>query len=229
MNSLTKPQNTAAAMPSNPYSTFARKHLPVNFGKRVSFAKGLWRAAGEPLPADALFVAQVPDTMIIATRWAQQKPVERRMAYVRDGADFVPRESLGYIDTKKWELDHRNNKPKDPWSQELALLMLHYETRQLFTYFTSSAGGSSAIAALTNEYAMRIDNGLFGLPVIGLSDDFYEHPSYGRTAIPLLQVDHWQDDGVAPPAPQPDAAAMITVSAEPVKPVPDDMSDEIPW
>ena len=228
MNTPVKTQTTAATTSGNPYSAFARKHLPVNFGKRVAFAKGLWRAAGEPLPAGTLFVAQVPDTMIIATRWVQQKPVERRMAYVRDGADFVPRETLGHTDHKKWELD-RNNKPKDPWSQELALLMLHYETRQLFTYFTSSAGGSSTIAALTNEYAMRLDAGLFGLPVIGLSDDFYDHPSYGRTAIPLLQVDHWQDDGVAPPAPQPDAAAMVTVSAEPVKPVSDAMDDDIPF
>jgi hypothetical protein len=215
------------------FAAFAREHVPPNFGKVVRFNKGAWFVGGEEVKECTLFIAQMPEVQIVATRWVNSKPAERHVAYVRDGARFLKRETLGDMDQGKWE--RHNGAPKDPWSVEMVLPLIQVEDDALCCFFTSSEGGKSAIAGLAKQYAERIRTGQFGLPIIDLQSGHYDHQKYGKTAIPVLAIESWQEDGLPPPAPRIGAAPVVTavntqpaaLEAPPAKH--DDMDDEVPF
>jgi len=214
------------------FEAFAKEHVPANFGKVVRFNKGDWFIAGEKVRECTLFIAQVPEAQIVCTKWVNSNPAERHVAYVRDGAHFPKRDTLGDMDQAKWE--RHNGAPKDPWSMEMVLPLIRVEDDELCCFFTSSKGGKSAIAELADQYAKRIRTGAFGLPIIDLQGTDYDHTIYGKTLKPVLMVESWQDSGLPPPAPRLGAASTVTAitqaaapEAPPVKS--DDMDDDIPF
>jgi hypothetical protein len=217
------------------FAAFAKRHVPPNYGLIARFNKGIWHVAGEEVKPCTLFVAQMAEAQFVCTRWMNSKPTARHVAYVRDGADFPERSTLGDTDPTKWERG-RDSKPKDPWSMEMCLPLIRVEDDALCCFFTSSQGGKSAIAGLSEQYAKRIAVGQFGLPIIDLQGGHYDHLQYGRTLIPVLAVDSWQESGLPPPAPRIGAAPVVTqvntqpaaLEAPPGKST-DRMDDEIPF
>lgn len=223
----------AASRAGDVFAAFARRHVPPNFGKPVRYVKGIWIVGGEELLARTLFMAQVPELQIVCTRWANGKPTERRVAYVRDGADIPERDTLGDLNQAKWERG-RDGRVKDPWSLEMVLPLIRTDDDELCCFFTSTNGGKTAIADLVAQYAERVATGIYGLPVIELQSGSYQHPQYGRTDIPVLAIKSWQEHGLPPPAPQIGAVPMTTVIAQPtaLEAPPakdDDMNDDIPF
>lgn len=65
---------------------------------------------------------------------------------------------------------------------------------QQIIYKASSVGGTRALSALLDAVMAKIDTGSeYVFPVIALSSDSYNHNSYGRTYVPVLEIVGWAD------------------------------------
>lgn len=223
----------AAQTAADVFADFARQHVPPNFGKVVRYNKGSWFVAGEEVKECTLFIAQMPEVQIVCTKWVNSKPAVRRTEYVRDRARTPDRAALGDTDPTRWERGN-DGKPKDPWSVETILPLIRVDDDELCCFFTSSHGGRSAIAGLLTQYADRIRVGAYGLPIIDLKSRSYEHLQYGKTLVPVLAIESWQDNGLPPPAPRIGATPTVTAIAPAAAPgAPpakhDDLDDDLPF
>jgi hypothetical protein len=112
------------------------------------------------------------------------------------------------------------------WREQMALEMKlvsgPYSGSQA-SYKTTSVGGVRAMTKLLDAVLDRLGSGeeTYICPVISMASDSYQHASYGRTYVPLLEIVGWadifgneaEDDraeapaAVAAPAPAPVEAA----------------------
>lgn len=89
---------------------------------------------------------------------------------------------------------------------------------QQVLYKTTSVGGIRALSALLDAIMAKLDTGTeYACPIIALSSDSYNHNSYGRTYVPVLEIVGWanmagQEEGGDAEAP---AAAVETAKPEP--------------
>ena len=97
---------------------------------------------------------------------------------------------------------------KDCLSVDMKLLEGPYEGQQVL-YKTTSVGGVRVMTALLDAIMAKLDTGSeYICPVVAVSSDSYNHNSYGRTYIPVLQIVGWASmegveegaDDSAPPA-----------------------------
>lgn len=95
---------------------------------------------------------------------------------------------------------------KDLMSVDLKVLDGTLAGQQIL-YKASSVGGTRVLSALLDAIMAKIDTGSeYVFPILSVQSDSYQHNSYGRTYVPVLEVVGWADmqgreeDGDAPVA-----------------------------
>lgn len=95
---------------------------------------------------------------------------------------------------------------KDLMSVDLKVLDGALAGQQIL-YKASSVGGTRVLSALLDAIMAKIDTGSeYVFPILSVQSDSYQHNSYGRTYVPVLEVVGWADmqgreeDGDAPVA-----------------------------
>jgi hypothetical protein len=102
---------------------------------------------------DIDFIALVDETLIGWVRFnGEGAPPDRVMGLLFDGFVMPPRASLGDEDEASWTIG-LNGRPEDPWQHQVNLVLQRVDTRELFTYSTSSVTGRRAIGLLLRYYA----------------------------------------------------------------------------
>jgi hypothetical protein len=107
----------------------------------------------------------------------------------------------------------------DPWQLTHFLPLIDIEDdNQLYIYSTTSQGGRDCLANLLDAY---VNNGeqrpedADKLPLVTLARDHYTHASYGKVAIPLLDIGKWVEppDGIKPITPPASSSTLLIDSA----------------
>jgi len=197
----------------NPYEDYAdRVDNQMLLGQLLKFTKGDWLIGrdGEACP-DTELVALMPGLTHGWVRWEDNATVQHEMGLLLEG--FVPpaRDTLGYTDKTRWELN--NNEPRDPWQQGIYLPVITINGDAVYTFATSSDGGRRrAIAPLCREYGNRMRQHPDEIPVVGLEQGSYQHPnrSIGLVKYPLLPVKRWVNA-------KPYLAAVTTLTGKSLK------------
>jgi hypothetical protein len=199
-------------------------------GDMLKFVEGEWLAGKEntKVGAGATFTA-CPDGWADGwIRWADGAPAETIMTIpATGGPPPPPREQLGYDDRKAWVAD------RDPWVRS-AYLPLLSSTGELLTYATGSIGGHNAITDLLRAYTRyrRRDSNVY--PVVALAGDKYLHKVHRKwTHYPIFRLTGWQAKEIfAQALAAAGLANWLPDSApepEPLPPIEDDLSDDIPF
>ena len=82
---------------------------------------------------------------------------------------------------------------KDAMSVEFKMLDGAMKGQQVM-YKTTSVGGVRAMSALLDAALAKIDEDtVYAFPIIRLASDSYNHNSYGRTYVPMLEIVGWAD------------------------------------
>jgi hypothetical protein len=196
MNALVKKQtSTAIAVPedNDPWLEIANEG-GGQFGKLIKFAKGEWTHKDDQIAIGTELVVVMDQAMRGWVRFEGGRPVEYRLGYIREGAKFADRHTLGHMDQAEWPRDKRGD-ATDPWQQQHYVPMVHCETGELYTWVFSSHGGKQAFRDLARAYSpYRMTK---QRPVVTLQTDSYRHDTFGKIDVPLLKVERWEDsDGV---------------------------------
>jgi hypothetical protein len=204
-----------------------------SFGPLLKFNKGayIFGRGDKVIPLGSTFIADPAGLQRGWVKFQDGAPVEHRLGLVREGHKLEPRQSLGDTDPKKWETDKQTAQPKDPWVQQYFLPMqrMEGEDDEALTFVSQSIGGAQAVRDLVRVWKPFSKTG--AMPIIEIQADHYNHPKFGRTAIPIFKVVGWHETGNAPsiapsnPAPKPAPAAE-----EPRKvKAGSDMDEDIPF
>ncbi len=122
--------------------------------------------------------------------------------------------------------DPRTQKPckwKDQISFELKLLDGKYKGEQA-QYSATSVGGLRLADTILKELENQLDTGSMCIfPIVRISSDSYQHPSYGKTYTPVMEIVGWADmngneegaDAGDAPAPEPEVEAPAPAVEEP--------------
>jgi hypothetical protein len=185
-------------------------------GELLKFSKGDWLAGqnSDEIPPGTKLIAAM-DTLVTGwQKWQDQRPTDQRLGLLIDG--FVPprRDELGDTDQAMWERDD-DGKLRDPWGLTNFLQLVEPgDAEKLFTFTTSSKGGLGAIGKLCRVYgrALAKEQREDQYPVVRLDTGSYAHRdrSLGRIKFPDFAVVGWVDK-------------------HDLKPVRDEMGDEIPF
>jgi hypothetical protein len=125
-------------------------------------------------------------------RWQGGMPTDKVLNLVAERRPKVSREELGDLDPQMWE-----DRTNDPW-KEAAELDLADGYGQKYIFSTTSGGGLKAVKKLSYDYARERRSRPGQMPLIELSGDYYEHPKYGKTHVPVLTIVDWVDaDSIA--------------------------------
>jgi hypothetical protein len=217
-----KIETTAVAVPDN--RTSVEQYLdatsPVGVvGRLVKFNKeAKFVTADDDVPVDenAEFIALVPETLIGWIRFYNDGETPRRvMGAVYDGFTLPRRETLGDMDEAEWPTGP-SGESSDPWKHQNALVLQHTDTRELYTFVTTSITGRTAVANLLRHYNRTRKTHPDELPVVRLRAGGFnsKKPGVGWVSVPVFAiVGHVSGDASAKPD--------TSVSA--------DLQDEIPW
>lgn len=233
---LAESQNSTAVAVAgtvDPFEVYANAVAPQNIiGSLMKFSKGDYLAGEEakPIEIGTTVTANVDELMCGWIRWQGGKPTEQQLVRVGDGVSPERREALGDDDPTQWEADN-NGQPKDPWAFVNYLPLLAADGT-LYTFTTSSRGGLGAVGDLARRYARHRRKHPDVYPLVALDVDSYKHQNkaYGIIKVPQFTPAGWQDKAVFNEAL---AVAGLSVNdvapVEPLPPVADEMSDEIPF
>lgn len=205
MNALTEVNGgtALAAQPAyDPYAAYGQE--AAQGGAFLKFSKGEWLLGqnDEEIALGRRLVGNMSELSIGWIRWADGKPAERRLGLLGQGHKPEPRDSLGYADQTQWETD-KEGKPLDPWNFTNELPMADPETGEQMTLSVSSKGGIGAMGNLCKAYGREYRARDGQVPIIELGRDFYKHPEYGKTYVPVLTIVGWMENsGVPQPATQ---------------------------
>ena len=187
--------NAIATTGINVFEAFANAVAPKHIlGRLLKFAKGDYLAgeAGETVPLGTKLVAGIDWQLVGWVRWEASKPVEHRMVRIIDGQPPSRRAELGDHDQTRWEPDLQGQL-RDPWCLTHYLPMVD-EAQEIFTFSTTSRGGTGALADLARYYAKQFRAHPNEFPVIELQVGAYQHqnPHFGRIKVPDFKRVGWE-------------------------------------
>jgi hypothetical protein len=187
--------NAIATTGLNPFEAFADAVAPKYIlGKLLKFSKGEYLAgeASEVIPLGTRLVAAMDCQLVGWVRWDAGKPVEHRMVRILDGKAPQRRADLGDHDQAQWERDSQGQL-RDPWCLSHYLPMVD-QTQEIFTYATTSRGGTGALADLARYYGKQSRAHPDEFPVIELQVGTYQHqnPQFGRIKFPEFKRVGWE-------------------------------------
>jgi hypothetical protein len=191
-------------------------------GRLVKFSKeGAFTTAddGEPVPETAEFIALCDETLVGWIKFNREKdsdaPPDRVMGLLYDGFVMPPRKTLGDMDQSQWEPGLAGT-PEDPWHHQICLVLQNTETKEIFTFATTSLTGRRAIGNLLKHFDRMRRTNADELPIVRLKSGGFNHRDdrIGWVSVPVFAV-----VGRAPR----DSAAKPNTSAA------SDMNDALPF
>lgn len=188
---------TALAAGYDPFAAYGAE--AANAGAFLKFSKGEWLLGqnDDEITLGRKLVGAMSELSIGWIRWADKKPVERRMGLLGQAYRPEARDALGYTDQTDWERD-KDDKPIDPWSFTNELPMADPETGEQMTLSLSSKGGIGAMGNLCKAYGKEYRQRDGMVPIVELGRDSYKHPEYGKTYVPVLSIVGWMENSGVP-------------------------------
>jgi hypothetical protein len=185
----------------------------IKFGKEGTF---ITADDGEPVPEGAEFLALCDETLIGWIRFHDDDmPPDRVQGLWADGFVMPQRESLGDTDPTQWDAG-LSGAPEDPWHHQVCLVLQNVETKEFYTFATTSATGRRAAGNLLKHYKRMQRTNAGEVPVVRLKSGGFNHRDdrIGWVPVPVFAV-----VGRAPR----DSAARPDTSAA------TDMNDSLPF
>jgi hypothetical protein len=175
------PASTAVAKPGNadPVQAYLDVIAPTTMvGRLIKFTKdGVFTTDddGAAINEDEDFIALCDETQIGWIKFnGAGNPPDKHLGLLYDGFAMPTRASLGDNDESSWP-DGLDKHPADPWLHQMNLVLQHAETRELFTYSTTSSTGRRAIGNLLKHYNRQRKTNPDEVPVIKLKSGGFEH------------------------------------------------------
>ena len=157
---------------------------------------------GEEVDEDAEFIAFCDQTVIGWQKFnGPGEPPDKVMGLLYDNFIMPPRESLGDLDPKEWELG-LDGKEQDPWQHAQMLVLQNTETQELYTFTTSSKTGRRAVSNLLKHFDRMQKANPGELPFVRLRRGSFAHKDerIGMVNVPVFVVCGRQPrDSVAKP------------------------------
>jgi len=200
MNEMTTVEQGGALVAPGGYDPFAAYgQEAAQGGTFLKFSKGEWLLGqnDDEVALGRRLAANMDELSIGWIRWADGKPVERRLGLLSQGYKPELREALGFTDQESWELDEEG-RPKDPWNFTNELPLADPDDGEQMTFSASSKGGISCVGNLCKAYAREYREKAGQVPVIELGRDSYKHAKYGKTYVPVLTITGWVENGSVP-------------------------------
>jgi hypothetical protein len=185
----------------------------IKFGKDGNFVTS---DDGEPIDDDAEFIVLADETLIGWIKFhPDDTPPDRIMGLLYDGFKMPKRETLADLDQSQWSTG-LSGQPEDPWKHQICVVLQQTDTRELFTFATTSQTGRRGVGNLLRHYDRMRRTNPNELPVVRLGPGGYQHRDerIGWVATPAFPV-----VGRAPR----DSAAKPDTSLS------GDLQDEIPF
>jgi hypothetical protein len=175
------PRAPLPAVPDNrPYvDRYLDETAPASIvGRMIKFSK-----------EDADFVALCDQTFVGWVKFPEDEAPIRVMGLLYDGFVMPPRDSLGDLDEKQWD-EGLDGNPQDPWQHHEYLVLQNTDTRELFTFVTSSKTGRHAVGNLLRHYNRTRKDHPDELPVVRLKTSGFKHkdPRVGWVTTPMFVV-----------------------------------------
>lgn len=212
----------------------AAEGLQASFlGTLLLFRQGEWvyGAEKQKLKPGTQLIALMNEARRGMVKWLDKKAVSHKVGKISEGFVVPAREDLDDVAEDMWPVGP-DGKRKDPWAFTMFLPLVSPEGDHLFTYSTSSVGGTQAIYMLIDRYAWIGEKHPGQFPIVELGLEGYYNKKYSNTTLnPTFKIISWVDRpslGVDQKISAPTAAAE-TNEPPPHELPPDDMSDEIPF
>jgi hypothetical protein len=162
------------------------------------------------------FVAMPDQTLIGWIKFnGEGQPPDRVMGLLYDGFVMPAREHLGDNDHSKWEVG-LDGRPQDPWQHHVYLVLQRADTKELFTFVTSSITGRKAIGNLLRHYDRTQRARDDSYPIVRLKVGGFQHRDarVGWVKTPVIAI-----VGRAPRSGTPNPDSSIQA----------DMNDDLPF
>jgi hypothetical protein len=150
--------STALALPDTITASqlYIEQNAPTSIvGRLIKFSKdGVFTTTddGEPVSDDTDFIALCDETLVGWIKFnSKDAPPDRVMGLLYHGFQMPMRDSLGDLDTAQWE-SGLSGAPEDPWKSQACLVLQNVDTRELFTFVTTSSTGRRAVGNLLRHY-----------------------------------------------------------------------------
>jgi hypothetical protein len=144
----------------------------------------------ETIEGSRQFLALCHDVLVGRMRFnGPGMPPDRAMGLFYSDWVEPARESLGDLDQSKWEKG-LDGLPSDPWTQQMYLPLADLETKELFTFVTSSRSGRRAVGNLLRSYDRLRKAKLGHVPIVCLRKGGFQHSDsrIGWVCVPTLVV-----------------------------------------
>ena len=190
---------TTVVTPAPDTRTEAEKYVdeiaPASIvGRMIKFSKdGQFVTADDDEPVDQAveFIALCGEMLV---GWIQfyndgETPPDRVQGLLYDGFKMPARETLGDLDKTKW-LEGLSGAPEDPWKHQMCLVLQQTETRELFTFVTTSETGRRALGNLLRHYNRMRKANAGEVPVVRLRVGGFNHrdPRVGWVPVPTFTL-----------------------------------------
>jgi hypothetical protein len=141
-------------------------------------------------PEAAEFLALADETLCGWIRFrGDDTPPDRVQGLLYDG--FIPpaRETLGDTDQAQWE-PGLSGAPEDPWHHQICLVLQNIETKELYTFATTSQTGRRAVGNLLKHYDRMQRTNAGEVPVVRLKSGGFNHRDdrIGWVPVPVFAV-----------------------------------------
>ena len=226
------PATTKASVPAaaaidtrTPQERYLDEVAPTSIvGRLIKFGKDgcfITSDDGAAISEDTDFFALCADVQIGLIKFSGEEGIgpERHMGLLYDGFVMPPRNSLGDLDPATWPLG-LSGEPEDPWLHQQNLVLQQVDTKELFTFSTTSKTGRRAVGNLLRHYDRMRRTAPDDVPIVRLKAGGFQHKDdrIGWVPTPLFAVVGRapRDDAAKPEIAPPDTSAG------------GDMNDEIP-
>jgi hypothetical protein len=125
-------------------------------GRLVKFSKDgkfIVNDTEEEIGPEIEFIAVADQTLVGWIKFSGEEgvPPTRVMGLLYGGFVMPPRDELGDLDKSQWT-PGLSGLPDDPWKHQQYLVLQNVETKEFFTFVTSSRTGRSAVGTLLRHY-----------------------------------------------------------------------------
>jgi hypothetical protein len=193
----TKAAGSAVAMPDSRSNVqkYVDEIAPANIvGRLIKFGKEgtfVFADVGEPVPEGADFLALCDETLIGWIKFSRDDdtPPERVQGLLYDGFLMPPRSALGDLDQSQWE-PGLSGAPEDPWKHQVCLVLQNTETKEFYTFATTSLTGRRAVGNLLRHYDRMQRTNAGEAPIVRLKAGGFNHRDdrIGWVATPVFAV-----------------------------------------
>jgi hypothetical protein len=192
---------TAVSMPAPDSRTNVQKYVdeiaPASIvGRLIKFSKeGSFVTAddGEPVPDTAEFIALCDETLVGWIKFNREKDSDARpgrvMGLLYDGFVMPPRNTLDDNDKTQWE-PGLSGEPEDPWQHQVCLVLQSTETKELYTFATTSQTGRRAVGNLLRHFDRMQRTNAGEIPVVRLKSGGFNHKDdrIGWVSVPVFAI-----------------------------------------